>query len=88
MATKKAPSNEYDAEQAQPLPPAAESVRTAAGLVIGDIVRVTVRPGVVLRNTETGLHFVPGEPTTQRVTATLLRRLQDGDVQLVIALPA
>ena len=65
--------------------PAAFVAADPARLVLGDLIHVTVQPGVVLRNTETGLPFVPGEAAPQRVTPTTIRRLRDGDLQQVAA---
>ena len=50
---------------------------------LGSTCTVRVGDGLVLMNNETGAHFAPGEPTSQRVTTTLLRRLADGDLVLV-----
>lgn len=55
-------------------------------LRLGQIVQVQVAPGVVLRNTEAGGAFEPGMTTPQTVTPTLLRRLRDGDLTLIIPL--
>lgn len=54
----------------------------APALRIGDSVNVVVADGALLRNNESGTWFVDGESTPQTVTATLLRRLQDGDLVL------
>ena len=50
---------------------------------MGETVIVQIRPGALLRNTETGGYFEPDTPTPQTVTTTLLRRLTDGDLVLV-----
>ena len=81
MAKKTAPEAEEPITQTvQP----AQDLR-APDLWIGEMIHVTVRSGVVLRNAETGLAFVPGEATPQWVTPTTLRRLADGDLQRVPA---
>lgn len=54
-----------------------------AQLVIGEQIYVTVQPGTVLRNTETGQPFEAGVATVQTVTPTTIRRLLDGDLQQV-----
>ena len=54
-----------------------------AQLVIGEQIHVTVLPGTVLRNTETGMPFEAGVATPQTVTPTTIRRLLDGDLQQV-----
>lgn len=51
--------------------------------VMGETVQVMAARDVLLRNMETGGYFQPGVPTPQTVTVTLLRRLQDGDLQLL-----
>ena len=50
---------------------------------IGDTVLVQARPGVLLINNETGGFLPTDSPMPQTVTVTLLRRLADGDVELV-----
>jgi hypothetical protein len=47
---------------------------------LGSTCAVQVAPGLTLMNNETGAYFLPGEPTAQTVTLTLLRRLADGDL--------
>lgn len=56
--------------------------RSIDSLRIGELVHVLVQPGTVLINNETGATFEPGVATPVTVTATLLRRLQDGDLAL------
>ena len=63
--------------------PAAPAALAAAPPALGSTCTVRVGDGLVLMNTETGAHFAPGEPTSQTVTTTLLRRLADGDLVLV-----
>lgn len=63
--------------------PAAWSAPDPLTLTLGEPITVTVAEGVVLHNSETGQAFVPGEPTTQTVTPTTLRRLMDGDLKQV-----
>lgn len=53
-------------------------------LRLGQQVQVQVASGLLLRNNETGGHFAPDTSTPQTVTTTLLRRLQDGDLVLII----
>lgn len=63
--------------------PKTENIQAAAPLpapALGGSCTVVVGDGLVLMNNETGAHFAPGEPTSQRVTTTLLRRLADGDL--------
>lgn len=50
---------------------------------LGTTCTVRVGDGLVLVNNETGAHFAGGEPTSQTVTTTLLRRLADGDLVLL-----
>lgn len=50
---------------------------------LGSTCVVQVADGLTLMNNETGVHFIGGEPTSQTVTLTLLRRLADGDLVLV-----
>ena len=50
---------------------------------LGSTCTVQVADGLALMNNETGAHFAPGEPTSQTVTTTTLRRLADGDLVLV-----
>ncbi len=50
---------------------------------LGSTCTVRVADGLLLINNETGARFAPGEPTSQTVTTTLLRRLVDGDLVLV-----
>ncbi|WP_431511658.1 hypothetical protein [Variovorax sp. DAIF25] len=52
---------------------------------LGEMVHVAVAEGVRLKNNETGAFFVAGVPTPQTVTATTLRRLDDGDFEIVDA---
>lgn len=47
---------------------------------LGEVIQVQVADGLSLINNETGNDFVPGEPTSQTVTVTTLRRLADGDL--------
>lgn len=62
---------------------AAAAARLAAGLPrLGEQCRVLVAPGLLVPNTEAGRYFAEGEVTPQTVTATTLRRLQDGDLWL------
>lgn len=67
----------------QALTPAPFTAPNPAQLVIGEQIHVTVQPGTVLRNTETGLPFEAGVATVQTVTPTTIRRLMDGDLQQV-----
>lgn len=59
------------------------TVRRVDELRLGEMVQVMVAPGMLLVNTETGGRFEPDQATPQTVTATLLRRLRDGDLVLV-----
>ncbi|MBK1613368.1 hypothetical protein CKO44_07780 [Rubrivivax gelatinosus] len=61
---------------------AAAPAPSITNLRLGDSVRVVVQPDVLLINTESGGYYQPGVPTPATVTATLLRRLQDGDLAL------
>lgn len=49
---------------------------------LGSTCSVRVGDGLLLMNLETGAHFAAGEPTSQTVTTTTLRRLADGDLVL------
>lgn len=49
---------------------------------LGTVVNVTVAPGALLINNETGALFEDGVATPQTVTVTTLRRLADGDLLL------
>lgn len=51
-----------------------------AALRLGDSISVKTPEGTLLRNNESGGWFTPGEATPQTVSATTLRRLQDGDL--------
>lgn len=51
---------------------------------MGETVMVTAQPGALLRNNETGGFIAAGALTPQTVTVTLLRRLQDGDLVLMV----
>jgi len=62
-----------------------ENAPKAAAPRLGEMVHVTVAEGVRLKNNETGAFFVAGVPTPQTVTATTLRRLDDGDFEIVDA---
>lgn len=66
-------------DQAEPLRPAPAKVTPPA---LGTSCTVVVGDGVVLMNNDTGVHFTPGVPTPVLVTATTLRRLNDGDLTL------
>jgi hypothetical protein len=61
----------------------APNANAPAAPVLGSTCTVKVGDGLLLMNTETGAHFAPGEPTSQTVTTTTLRRLADGDLVLV-----
>lgn len=50
---------------------------------LGELVHVVVAEEKLLKNNETGDYFVAGAATPQTVTVTTLRRLKDGDLQLV-----
>ena len=52
---------------------------------LGEMVHVVVAEGVRLKNNETGAIFEPGVATPQTVTSTTLRRLEDGDFEIVAA---
>jgi hypothetical protein len=79
-----------DPAKTQALPGATDSgaaaatpeAQVAALPTLGSIVNVVVPEGVVLRNTETGALFVPGEATAVTVTVTILKRLEDKDLAL------
>lgn len=51
---------------------------------MGETVMVTAQPDSLLRNNETGGYIASGSLTPQTVTVTLLRRLQDGDLVLMV----
>lgn len=56
---------------------------------LGDFVSVMLaNDDAVLINTDTRAPFVPGVPTQQVMDATTLRRLEDGDLVLVMDAPA
>ena len=50
---------------------------------LGTTCVVRVGDGLSLINSETGATFATGEPTSQTVTITTLRRLADGDLVLI-----
>lgn len=50
---------------------------------LGSTCVVQVAQGLSLINGETGATFATGEPTSQTVTITTLRRLADGDLVLI-----
>lgn len=56
--------------------------RSIDDLRIGELVDVVVQPNTVLINNEAGGPFECGVATPVTVTATLLRRLRDGDLAL------
>lgn len=56
------------------------SLETQPAPALGCLIHVTVAPGAMLRNDETGARFEPGVVTSQTVTVTTLRRLADGDL--------
>lgn len=66
-------------DAAAPAAPARKDI----ALRLGTTVAVQVADGLDLVNNETGKQFVPGQATLQTVTVLTLRRLQDGDLQLV-----
>jgi hypothetical protein len=68
---------------AAPTPTPSQADHDRATPVLGQTCVVRVADGLLLKNTETGAHFAPGEPTSQTVTTTTLRRLADGDLVLV-----
>ena len=78
MATKEPPKFTMGATDAAAAPAA-----TLPAPALGSSCTVQVAEGLVLMNNETGAYFAGGEPTSQTVTTTLLRRLQDGDLVLV-----
>lgn len=51
---------------------------------MGETVMVMAQPDSLLRNNETGGYIAAGSLTPQTVTVTLLRRLQDGDLVLMV----
>lgn len=58
-------------------------VTPGAPPALGTLVHVKVAAGCMLVNNETGAYFAADMATPVTVTATLLRRLVDGDVTLV-----
>lgn len=81
MAIK--PAAQSEAQQADtPTNATPAPTRTAQPLRLGTVVNVVVAPEVVLINNETGTRFVPGVPTPQTVTPTLIRRVEDGDLSI------
>lgn len=82
MATK-SPATQADAQPAVNESTAASAPAAAERpLSLGMVVNVVVAEGVVLINNEIGALFVPGVPTPQTVTPTLLRRRDDGDLTI------
>lgn len=74
-----------DAVQPRQQPTGPTDPATIDALRLGDAVTVQVPPGLLVRNNESGGYFANATPTPQTVSATLLRRLRDGDLFLVEA---
>jgi hypothetical protein len=74
---KKDPSQTAESADTGAPPPA-----PAAPPALGEMVRVLLPEGRVLRDSASGGWFIPGVPTWQRVDLTLLKRLEDGDLTL------
>jgi hypothetical protein len=66
-----------------PMPTAAPAPATRPQPRLGEMVQVRAKPGVRLINNETGGFFATDVPTPQTVSVTLLRRLADGDMELL-----
>lgn len=71
------------APTATPTPTTAPSPIARPTPRLGESVQVLAKPGVRLINNETGGFFATDVPTPQTVSVTLLRRLADGDLELL-----
>ncbi|HEX7866539.1 MAG TPA: hypothetical protein VF555_16405 [Variovorax sp.] len=82
MATKPAAQSEAQQPDTQSTTTTTVAAKVSQPLRLGTVVDVLVADGVVLINNETGTRFVAGVRTPQTVTATLVRRIDDGDLTL------